>query len=303
MSKSIEQQRARYGGPATQLLQKMFKEIEKDHAESYEARGFGDVNCSDPIELIQGDCREILAELQPGSAKLITTSPPYNIGKAYEQNMSLDEWADDQKKIIDLAVRALQVSGSLCWQVGNCVNSGEVIPLDSVIIPLVRAAGLTLRNRIIWTFGHGLHCKHRLSGRYETVIWATKGDDYTFNLDPIRIPQKFPGKKHYKGPKKGQLSGNPLGKNPGDIWDITNVKHNHPEKTAHPCQTPEELISRLVKSLTDPGDLIIDPYAGSGTAGVVAKRLKRRAVLIERDADYVAIARARLGLILGDPIH
>ena len=288
---------------AAQLFEAIIKEIEKDHAESYEARGFGDVNCTGPIELIQGDCRRILAELQPGSAKLITTSPPYNIGKAYEQNMSLDEWADDQKKIIDLAVRALQLNGSLCWQVGTYVNSGEVVPLDSVIIPLLRAAGLSLRNRIIWTFGHGLHCKRRLSGRYETVIWATKGDDYTFNLDPIRIPQKFPGKKHYKGPKKGQLSGNPLGKNPGDIWDITNIKHNHPEKTAHPCQTPEELISRLVKSLTNPGDLIIDPYAGSGTAGVVAKRLKRCAILIERNPDYVAIARARLGLNLGDPIH
>lgn len=300
---SIEQQRARYGGPATQLLQKMFNEIEKDLTESRKVLGIVDVNRSEPIELMQGDCRKVLADLEPGSAKLITTSPPYNIGKAYEQNTPLDEWVDDQKIVIDQAVRALQDGGSLCLQVGNYVNSGEVIPLDSVIIPLVRAAGLTLRNRVIWTFGHGLHCKKRLSGRHETIVWATKGDDYTFNLDPIRVPQKYPQKKHYKGPKKGQLSGNPLGKNPGDIWDITNIKHNHPEKTAHPCQTPEELISRLVKSLTDPGDLIIDPYAGSGTAGVVAKRLGRRAILIERNPDYVAIARARLGLNLGDPIQ
>lgn len=288
---------------AAQLFEAIIKEAEKDPAESLKPRVLVDVNSLEPVQLIEGDCHKILAEMEPGFANLVTTRPPCNIGKANEENDTLLMWANNQMRSIDLAMRALQDGGSICWQVGNVVNAGEVIPLDSFIILLMRAAGLKIRNRIVWQFGHGLHCKHRLSGRYETIIWATMGDDdYTFNLDPIRVPQKFPGKKHYKGPKKGQLSGNPLGKNPGDIWDITNIKHNHPEKTAHPCQTPEELISRLVKSLTNPGDLIIDPYAGSGTAGVVAKRLGRRAILIERNSDYVEIARVRLGLNLGDPI-
>jgi adenine-specific DNA-methyltransferase len=130
----------------------------------------------------------------------------------------------------------------------------------------------------------------------ETVVWATKGDDYVFHLDPIRVPQKYPAKKHYKGPKKGQLSGHPLGKNPGDVWDILNVKNRHPEKPAHPCQYPEALIERLVAALTDEGDLVVDPYAGSGTTGAVAQRLDRRALLIERDSGYAAIARNRVGI-------
>ena len=107
-----------------------------------------------------------------------------------------------------------------------------------------------MRNRIVWHFEHGLHCSRRLSGRYETIMWFTKGDDYVFELDPIRVPQKYPGKKYFKGPKAGQYSCNPLGKNPGDVWTIPNVKSNHVEKTGHPCQFPVELIERLVLALT-----------------------------------------------------
>lgn len=250
-------------------------------------------SCSS-AQLIEGDCRNVLMGLPASSAKLILTSPPYNLGKAYEQRISLDDWIADQRHVINLAVRVLQESGSICWQVGNHVEAGEIIPLDCIIVNLMRDAGLKIRNRIIWTFGHGLHCQKRLSGRHETVVWATKGDDYTFNLDPIRVPQKYPAKKHYKGPRKGQLSGHPAGKNPGDVWDIVNVKHNHPEKTSHPCQFPEALAERLVIALTNAGDLVVDPYGGSGTVGVVTERNGRRAILIEREPDYVAIARSRL---------
>lgn len=258
---------------------------------------------SELVHLIEGDCRKVLSGLKAGSAKLVITSPPYNIGKEYEKHQTIDAWTADQKHIIELAARALKDGGSICWQVGNYVKNGEILPLDSIIIALFRDAGLKIRSRIVWTFGHGLHCTKRLSGRHETVVWATKGDDYTFNLDPIRIPQKHPQKKHYKGPKKGQLSGHPLGKNPGDVWEITNVKHNHREKTAHPCQFPEELVRRFMLALSNPGDLVIDPYAGSGTTGVVAKNLKRKAILIERDSNYVSIARARMGIDREDHVH
>lgn len=267
------------------------------------ARNTADELSSSSVKMIKGDCRKVLATLKAGTASLILTSPPYNIGKAYEQHKSIEAWTADQTEVIGLAAHALKDGGSICWQVGNYVNSGEILPLDSIIISLMRAAGLKIRNRIIWTFGHGLHCTKRLSGRHETILWATKGDDYTFNLDPIRIPQKYPQKRYYKGPKKGQLSGNPLGKNPGDVWHITNVKHNHPEKTAHPCQFPEELVRRFMLALSNPGDLVVDPYAGSGTTGVVAQRLKRKAILIERDSNYVSIAQARLGINVGNQVH
>jgi adenine-specific DNA-methyltransferase len=249
---------------------------------------------NEDIQIINGDCRAVMRALPAGSAKLVVTSPPYNIGKAYEARISLDAWVDDQCSVIVEAARLLADGGSICWQVGNYVDRGELVPLDSLIVPLIRAAGLKIRNRIVWAFGHGLHCRNRLSGRHETVVWATKGDSYSFNLDHIRIPQKYPQKRHFKGPKKGQLSGHPLGKNPGDVWEIPNVRHNHPEKTLHPCQFPEALIEKLTLALTNPGDLIVDPYAGSGTTGAVADRLRRRAILIERDAGYADIASRRI---------
>ena len=106
--------------------------------------------------------------------------------------------------------------------------------------------------------------------RYEVVLWFTKSNKYTFDLDPIRVPQKYPQKKHFKGPKKGELSGNPLGKNPSDIWDIPNVKANHIEKTIHPCQFPVELIERLVLSMTKENDWVFDPFMGVGSTAIAS---------------------------------
>ena len=122
-----------------------------------------------------------------------------------------------------------------------------------------------MRNRIIWTFGHGLNSVRRFSGRHETILWSTKGDSLEFNLDEVRVPQKYAGKRAYKGPHKGELSGNPLGKNPSDVWEIPNVKAKHIEKTEHPCQFPVAIPQRLIKALTHENALILDPFMGSGT--------------------------------------
>jgi adenine-specific DNA-methyltransferase len=177
-----------------------------------------------PVEIVVGDCLEELRKLPSGSAQLVVTSPPYNIGKPYDDHLTIAEWTSNQAAVIAEAARVISEKGSLCWQVGNFVHAGKIIPLDSIVTPLMRETGLKVRGRIVWTFGHGLHCKRRLSGRHETVVWATKGDNYVFNLDPIRVPQRYPEKKHYKGPNKGQLSGHPLGKNPGDVWESRTSK-------------------------------------------------------------------------------
>jgi adenine-specific DNA-methyltransferase len=186
--------------------------------------------------------------------------------------------------------------GSICWQVGNYVDNGEIIPLDIVLYPIFSSLGLHLRNRIVWHFGHGLHASKRFSGRYEVILWFTKGNEYTFNLDAVRVPQKYPTKKHFKGPKKGQLSGNPLGKNPSDIWEIPNVKANHVEKTAHPCQFPVELIERLVLSMTDEGDWVLDPFIGVGTTAIAALMHGRKAIGAEIMPEYVEITKERVRL-------
>ncbi|MCE2925282.1 MAG: site-specific DNA-methyltransferase [Phycisphaeraceae bacterium] len=276
------------------------------------------------IILAHGDAADILAKMPDESVQLTVTSPPYNIGKEYERATQLDRYLATLEPIIDQLVRTLSKGGSLCWQVGNYVEDGEVFPLDIFYYPVFKRHGLKLRNRIVWHFAHGLHASKRLSGRYEVLLWFTKGDDYTFNLDDIRVPSKYPGKRHFKGEKAGELSGNPLGKNPSDIWpilqrdwercmwDIPNVKANHPEKTIHPCQFPIELVERCVLGLTNPGDLVLDPFSGVGSAMLAALKNNRRAMGCELDADYIAAAHARIenfysGSLpyrpLGKPVH
>jgi adenine-specific DNA-methyltransferase len=235
-----------------------------------------------------------MRSLADASMKLIVTSPPYNMGKEYETKSSLEVYLEDQRQTISEAVRLLHPKGSICWQIGNYVDDGEVFPLDILLYPIFKKAGLQLRNRIIWTFGHGLHCQKRLSGRYETILWFTKTGDYTFNLDDVRVPSKYPNKKHFKGPNKGKLSGNPLGKNPSDVWEIPNVKANHVEKTDHPCQFPVGLVERLVLALTDEGDAVLDPYLGVGSSAIAALKNQRKAYGCDNLPEYVEVARKRI---------
>lgn len=242
------------------------------------------------------------------SMQLIVTSPPYNIGKTYERRTFLDTYIEQQSHVIAECVRLLNPYGSLCWQVGNYVQDGEVFPLDIILYPLFRRHDLHLRNRIIWHFEHGLHCTKRLSGRHETILWFTKTNDYTFNLDPIRVPSKEPTKRYFKGPRAGQLSCNPLGKNPADVWIFPNVKNNHCEKTIHPCQFPVELAERLVLSLTDPGDAVFDPYMGVGTSVVAAIKHGRIGYGCDVVSDYVDVAWQRVeawrcGVLRTRPMH
>ncbi len=239
------------------------------------------------------------------SYNLVVTSPPYNIGKEYEEKLSMLEYIDWQESIIDQIIPRLSDTGSICWQVGNYIDksSGSILPLDYIFHEIFSKYGLLMRNRIIWTYGHGFHAKNRFSGRYEVVMWYTKSNKYTFNLDAVRIPQKYPNKKSFAGPNKGKLSGNRLGKNPEDVWNnIPNVKSNHIEKTDHPCQFPVGLIERLVLSLTNKNDLVFDPYMGVGSAGVAALIHGRKFTGIEIDKNYYLAAKDRLDSALNGTV-
>lgn len=244
--------------------------------------------------LFEGDCLDLLKQIPDGFTKLVVTSPPYNLGKPYETRLDLNDYLAQQRKVIEESVRILDDSGSICWQVGNYVDNGKIIPLDIVLYPIFSSLGLQLRNRIVWHFGHGLHASKRFSGRYEVIMWFTKSEKYTFDLDPIRVPQKYPQKKHFKGPKKGELSGNPLGKNPSDVWEIPNVKANHIEKTDHPCQFPIELIERLVLSMTNENDWVFDPFMGVGSTAIASLIHNRKAIGSEIMPEYISIAKERI---------
>ncbi|MFH2135705.1 MAG: site-specific DNA-methyltransferase [Pseudomonadota bacterium] len=244
------------------------------------------IECKDNIEYMRALPKE--------SMQLIVTSPPYNIGKEYEKRTSREVYIEEQSATIAEAVRLLSPQGSICWQVGNYVADGEIFPLDIILYDLFKNHGLKLRNRIIWSFGHGLHCQKRFSGRHEAILWFTKGDDYTFNLDPVRVPSKYPNKKHFKGPNRGKISSNPLGKNPSDLWEIPNVKANHVEKTIHPCQFPVALIERLVLALTNPGDNVLDPYLGVGSTAIAALKHDRHAYGCDMMQEYLDVALDRI---------
>lgn len=246
--------------------------------------------------LYRGRCETLLPSLAPGSVDLVVTSPPYFMGKDYDRSLSTDDFVRSQKKVLSLAKAALRVGGSLCWQVGFHVQDQVIEPLDFLIHGITKElGGLTLRNRIVWHFGHGVHAKRRFSGRHEVILWYTKGDSYSFDLDPVRVPQKYPGKKHYKGANRGSYSGNPLGKNPSDVWEIPNVNANHIEKQSeHQCQFPVALCERLILALTKPGDLILDPYSGVGSSGVAALHHDRRFIGAELEWTYARVAGQRL---------
>lgn len=285
---------------------------------------FSDSKEKNVYNLICSDTLQGLKKLESNKFDLIMTSPPYNVGKDYETKTSIELYLKFQKDVIEELVRILSNNGSICWQVGNFVDKGEVFPLDIFYYQIFKDLGLKLKNRIIWHFGHGLHASKRFSGRYETILWFVKSNNYIFNLDDVRIPSKYPGKKHFKGEKKGLLSGNPKGKNPSDvwevvyqdweneIWEIPNVKSNHPEKTNHPCQYPVELVERCVLALTNNNSWVLDPYCGTGSTIIAALKNNRNAIGIDKENDYILIAEERIKLLnngllklrpIGKPIH
>lgn len=267
----------------------------------------------DGLRLIQADVSEALDLIDDETIQLVLTSPPYNLRKIYERDkaMSLKEYIAWLTPIVEKICKKVAAGGSVCWQVGNFVDDGEVFPLDYYFYSMFLSQQFKLRNRIIWKFNFGLHANKRLSGRYETLLWFTKSNDYVFNLDPIRIPQLYPGKRHSakKGDgKAGKPSGNPLGKNPSDfwtfsaddcfsenpIWEIPNVKANHPEQTIHPCQFPHELAERCVLAFSNAGDVVLDPFIGAGTSAIAAIKAGRKAIGVDRSADYVDLTLDRV---------
>lgn len=253
------------------------------------------INGSLPLDRIFfSDCMDLLRSLPDGCVDLVVSSPPYNLGKEYEARTALEHYLDEQTSVLAECCRVLKHTGSIFWQVGAFSDRGILVPLDIRFFPILESLGLRPRNRVMWIRQHGLHASRKFSCRHETILWFTKSDDYIFDLEPIRVPQKYKNKKHYRGDRKGELSCNPDGKNPGDIWMFRNVKHNHEEQTIHPCQFPEDLIARIVLSTTAEGGVVLDPYMGTGTSAVVARDHGRHFMGAELDDKYHSVAERRL---------
>jgi adenine-specific DNA-methyltransferase len=245
-------------------------------------------------QILLEDSLQLLSNLPDECVDLVVSSPPYNLGKEYESRQALEIYLAEQTAVLLECSRILKNTGSLFWQVGAFSDRGMLIPLDIRFFPILESCRLIPRNRIIWARQHGLHAQKKFSCRHETILWFTKSDNYKFNLDAIRVPQKYQNKKHYRGNLKGELSCNPEGKNPGDIWLFRNVKHNHEEQTIHPCQFPEDLVARIILATTNKNDIVLDPFMGSGTAAVVARDHERHFLGSEIEPKYHQVALRRL---------
>lgn len=228
------------------------------------------------------DVLDFMAGLPNDSVDMFLTSLPYNVGVKYGDAHGADSFAFHYylgwtMMVLSEMQRSIKPGGVIFLQGGSTRDqNGNLYPIDILLYQHALAMGLTSQSRVIWEVPHGLTPRRTLASRTETALVLTKGDEpAVFNPTPGRHPQKDPGKRAFKGPNRGRLTGHPLGAWPTNIWRIPNVGHNHPERTGHPAQFPEALVRRAILHWTLPGQLVVDPFVGSGTTPAVCVRTGR----------------------------
>jgi adenine-specific DNA-methyltransferase len=244
--------------------------------------------------LICGDAIEVLRDIPDGHIDLTITSPPYNIGKEYETPRLLDEYLAWCQHWMAEIFRVTKPTGAFWLNLGYLAvpGKGRAVPLTYL---LWEKCPFFLVQEVVWHYGAGVAARHAFSPRNEKWLWYVKNDtNYWFDLDAVRDPNvKYPHQK-----KNGKLKCNPLGKNPGDVWTIPKITSGSGrasrERTKHPAQFPVALIERIVRACSRKGDLILDPFAGSGSTLVASLLNDRRSLGIEVRPDYCAIAERRV---------
>ncbi len=248
----------------------------------------------DGVVIYHGDCLKMMHRISRPVFDLVVTSPPYNIGKEYEEEQRLSEYLDWSEQWFSQVARLLKLGGAFWLNLGyrEVPKRGKAVPLPYLLWDKVP---MYLLQEVVWNYGAGVAARKSFSPRNEKFLWYVKNPDhYTFNLDDVRDPNvKYPNQK-----KNGKLKCNPLGKNPSDVWQFPKVtsgrQRSSPERTAHPAQFPLRVIDRIVKACSDSGDLILDPFLGSGTTAVAALRNGRNMLGFELREDYVQIAIDRI---------
>tara|TARA_R110002072_G_C7927600_1_gene531447 strand:+ start:250 stop:1002 length:753 start_codon:yes stop_codon:yes gene_type:complete len=235
-----------------------------------------------------------MPRLPTEAVSAVITSPPYNIGKEYESFDSLSGYIEWSREWLSAIPRILDQTGSFWLNIGytKVEARGHAVPLPYLLWDKV---DLFFNQEIVWNYGAGVAARKYLSPRNEKILWYVKDpNNYNFFLDRIRDPNvKYPNQK-----KNGKLRCNPLGKNPSDVWQLPKVTSGKgrasPERTSHPAQFPVSLIERIMLASTNEGDIVLDPFMGSGTTAEVAMRLNRKFIGFEISEAYMDIARKRL---------
>ncbi len=226
-----------------------------------------------------GDAADKLIALTSDSIDLIVADPPYNLGKNYGNNIDLKDREDYQaftKIWLNEAHRVLKPGGSLYCFMG-------VKFIARLYIHLEEELAMMPQGWITWHYTQGMGRKKGFSPRHEDILWFSKGEDATFNLDNVRVPQKYFRKRN-----------NMTGANPGDVWQFSHVHYCAAERLPHPTQKPEALLERIIAASSNPGDTVLDPFLGSGTTARVSQILGRNSIGFDINPDYVDMAKARL---------
>lgn len=251
-----------------------------------------------------GDCIETMNRMPANCVNTIVTSPPYNLDKKYgkyDDNKPFEEWEKLIEDTAKSAYRILKDNGSFFLNVSPIPDkkTKEIIPLDAIAYFIFKRSGFYLRNSIVWHFNNMQNCTNRLSGRWESVLWFVKDiNNYQFNLDAIRIPYITKNDKRLEGG---------TGRNPTDTWNfdlpesdfwyfdrVNNMTKNKLGLTEHPCIYPTPMIERIIKMSTNVGDVVLDPFLGSGTSLVASRKQRRIGLGIELDERYLEIIEKRI---------
>ena len=249
---------------------------------------------ADDVLLYQGDCQEILKNLDGESLDLVVTSPPYNIGKEYESPLELVDYVSWCSSWMTQLFPLVRQEGSFWLNLGYVPieGKGKAVPLPYL---LWDKSPFFMIQEVVWNYGAGVAARRSFSPRNEKLLWFVKDQaSYYFDLDSVRDPDvKYPNQK-----KNGVLKCNPLGKNPSDVWHIKKVTSGagraSSERTPHPAQFPEEMVDRVIRSCSKPSGLVLDPFMGSGSTAVAARKAGRPCIGIELKAEYLDLAVQRL---------
>lgn len=238
------------------------------------------------VKYLNGDALKLLPKVQAGSVELVFADPPFNIGYGYDvyddrkPKAKYLAWAD---KWLAEAVRVLHPRGSLFLAIGDEYVAEYKVRLD--------ALGLAMRNWIVWHYTFGPHLTRKFGRDHAHILYYVRDPrHFTFNADAVRVESARQ--------RTGDKRANPAGRVPGDVWAVPRLPGNSNERVGHPCQMPEAILTRIIRAATNPGELVLDPFAGSGTTLVVAKKLGRDALGFELSTNYHSLIRRRLKAVV-----
>lgn len=233
--------------------------------------------------ILHGDCLDILPTIADESVDLVVTDPPYNIGIDYGSGRKADRRSDYPEwchRWISECHRVLRQGGSM-W-----VISGQ--EYGAHIDIAIQSSGLTVRNRITWHETFGVYCHNKFGRCSRPIFYAVKGDGFVFNREAVTVPSA-------RQTKYGDKRASPNGKIMGDVWEVPRVCGTFRERLPGvPTQLPEALVRKMVGVSSKFGQVVLDPFAGSGTVPAVAASMGRSFIGIELNDDYAAIAESRV---------